>query len=433
MAHKFFLWSDSGEAAFMLERLQREGHKVRMYAKDKNAKDVYRGIIPLTSSTYPTKDEVVLFDMVGFGSRADSLRSGGIRVVGASKLADLMELDRTLGTSMMKEVGIRTPETHSFKDLKQGIAFLSGKPGIWFYKPYGNQDAGLTDGGDADYLIRFMEGTASKYKPKGFELQKKVDGTEISLEGWFDGRRFVYPWNSTVEDKKLLSKDLGPRTGCMCNVVWAYEDPRTPLAINTVHRLEHLLAKFNYVGPIDLNMILDRDGVAHGLEWSARFGYDAIQALSLLIQGDLGDQLEAFSRGKLDAFNVDMDNLSFTLGLSTPPFPYHALAQEYKGTLLDPELKRDPHHVMLRDAMIDQYGRVMLSGMDGYVATIGKCGQEIGSLREEVLELVGKFKIPSPQYRPDPVMRYEKVVSELSRLGYDTFRPNAVRRIGHAQ
>jgi hypothetical protein len=38
-----------------------------------------------------------------------------------------------------------------------------------------------------------------------------VDGIEVDVEGWFDGQRFVPPFNLTFEDEKFLAAGHGWR------------------------------------------------------------------------------------------------------------------------------------------------------------------------------------------------------------------------------
>src|SRR6266446_4196986 len=347
----FFFYSDAGDGLFLARRFQREGHRVRAYINETNAKDVYRGIIPLSNNPSPEKGEIVIFDMVKYGVQADEWRAKGFKVIGASRFADALELNRPAGTEMMRKIGIRTPETHVFQTLDPAKTFLSKQreEDKWYFKPSGNQPTASTWGALPSFLLEYLE---EEYEGGQFELQREIKGTEISLEGWWDGKRWVHPFNSTVEDKKLMAGDLGPRTGCMVNVVWAYEDPRPLLAIKTIAKLAPYLEASGHVGPIDLNMILDEEGTPFGLEWSPRFGYDALQALCLLVQGDAGRQFADFAEGRLEAFDVRTDVYGMTLNVSVPPFPDSKHAKDARGTRLDKKLLGDPG-VYLRDVMIE--------------------------------------------------------------------------------
>jgi phosphoribosylamine--glycine ligase len=423
----FLIYSDCGDGAFLALRLLREGHQVKLYIKAPNAKDVYRGIVERVNSPHPKVGDVVIFDMVGMGKVADNMRKYGMATIGACAYADKLELDRKAGHDLMKSCGIKTPETVFCKTIPEAIAFLRGQEGEWFYKPSGNEDAGQTYGGDVKDVLRFLDFSATRHKPIGIELQRKIEGTEISIEGWFDGERFIYPFNSTFEDKKFMVGDNGPRTGCMANVVWGYDAPQPILALKTLCRLESVLARMNFRGPIDLNCIVDKEGVPHGLEWSPRLGYDAIQALSLLIAGDFGQQLAEFAVGKLPAFAV-RDGFGMTLNVSMPPYPNTQGADKLKGFPLDPEVWRQANHgVMLTDVMLNTQGKLTMAGADGRVAVMGVHGNHLSTMRYELLDFVSRFKIPNAQYRVDPVIRAEKGLAELAKHLYEV--PNELPQI----
>src|SRR6266850_4490933 len=246
----FFFYSDAGDGLFIARRLVGEGHRVRVHIHDVKAKDVYRGILPTTADPNPHSGEIVIFDMVRHGAKADAFKKRGFRVIGASRFADSLEIARPLGAEVMRKIGIRIPETHVFSTIAEGQAFLRKQAGKWYFKPSGDQATAATFNDEPEMLIRYME-WVRRDSPKQYELQRGMEGTEISIEGWFDGKKWVWPFNSTVEDKKLMAGDKGPRTGCMANLVWAYEDSRPTLALKTLVRLAPLLEAAGHIGPVD--------------------------------------------------------------------------------------------------------------------------------------------------------------------------------------
>src|SRR6184192_399602 len=416
----FYFYSDAGDSLFLAMRLMREGHRVKFYVDDSQSRDVGRGLISRVSSFRPERADILVFDMVKHGAIADGFRRRGFRVLGAGRFADVIELDRMAGHKIMQSVGIAIPETYEFskRQFKDARLLVSkSQKDEWFYKPSGNIDAGFTFGSKSrDEMLRMLD-WYEREPPDKFIMQKKIKGTEISLEGWFDGTRFVYPFNSTVEDKKFLVGDLGPATGCMANLVWAYDDPQPLIVLKTLWRLIPILLQVNYVGPIDLNMIIDSEGVPYGLEWSARFGYDAIQALSMLVTGDFGKQLEDFANGKLDSFSIHRDLYGLTIRVSVPPFPNFQFADSVKGLPLDPAILVDPNRIFLGDVMLEK-GKPVVAGSDAGVCVVGETGTDIGILRNQVLDRIRSLKIPNAQYRTDPVNRAESVLNDLRKYGY---------------
>ena len=412
---RFFVWSAHGDVIFLARRLVQEGHEVLVYTQDRTARWVGDGLVPRTRSPIVPHGWTVLFDCVEKGGIGQQLRARGHPVIGGNPFDRALEVDRTKGTAIMRQHGIATPRTETFTRLEDGVAFLADQDGTWFFKPSGNQATGFTMHGTPDMLARYMVWAYPQLEGRpAFELQAQTTGTEVSCEGWFDGRRFVPPFNSTFEDKKFLTGDLGGRAGCAANVVWRWNNPALPERV--LAPLVATLQAARYVGPLDLNMIVTEDGVPTGLEWSARTGFDALQAFSLLIEGDVGVQLDAFARGSLDHFAV-RDDLALTLRISKPPYPMaEEGAPKERGLPLDPRLLTHPR-VLLDDVMVGRDGLPICAGRDGSLACIGAVGDDMELLRERVLAVAESFEIPSVQYRTDPVARAERDWQALDEVG----------------
>src|SRR5436190_11657735 len=419
-----FIYSKDGDSMAPLgQRLLREGHAVRMFTFNKESKLVGDGLVPKAPTGIPRKGELVIFDTTGFGREADRLRRGGWKVISGGVFADRLEYDRGFGIQVMRDAGIPVPETHEFKTANEARMFLQGRdPGeAWYIKPSGDENCAATYGArDIPDMLRELDFRSAKREmPPAFLLQKKMDSSaELSFEGWFDGRRWVLPWNSTIEDKKLLAGDLGPNTGCMANLVWAYEDPMPRLATLTLTRLIPILREVQYTGPIDINGIFDAEGVYHALEFTPRPGYLALQALVALTKGDLGAQLWEFANGSLDRFAVATDMFSLAVGVSIPPYPNAEFASVARGTPLDPKLLYDPLRVMLTDVMLID-GKPFITGSDASVAAFVDTGKGLNELRSMVLDNISRYAIRNAQYRNDPVERAEQEFDFLEAKGYE--------------
>jgi phosphoribosylamine-glycine ligase len=421
MAHSFLIHSDTGDANFLAERLQREGHQVKVFIHDPRARHVGLGLVNLTSTFRPAKGDVVIFDMVKFGKLADQLRASGFKVIGGSRFADAHELDRPMGHRLMRQVQIDVPWTRSF-NLAEARAFLQTADKPYFLKPSGNVDSAMTYGAKTPKgMMRFLDYAEAKESLKGkFELQEKKDGIEISTEGWFDGDRWVLPFNSTIEDKKFMPGDYGPNTGCMGNVVWAYAASRPTLCLRTIMRLEPILRAARYVGPVDINTIIDKKGIPWGIEWTMRFGYAALQAFLLMTAGDLGEQLYQFANGTLDRWETTTDELGMVVNVSVPPYPTYHVAYEKRDLPIDPEILSDPVRIMPADIYMKKPNRPLLAGVDGLVMAIGDVGKSVHEMRRSLFDKIDNFEIPDKQARNDACDRYHDVVGELLRLGYET-------------
>jgi phosphoribosylamine--glycine ligase len=318
----FLMISKCGEGAQLLYKIAEEGNSVRLYIEQEEDRSCWSGILPQITSPVPNHDEVVIFDQSGMGRLASNIAKTN-PVFGGSIWADHLEDDRMFGIEMMKKAGIQVPDTHNFKDHQwedaHELIFQSDTK--WVFKPSGH---GLPSRlsyvpSDSDDLHKYLTYVREAYGEKisSFILQEFVEGALISTEFWCDGTRFVGPANHTVEAKKLMNDDLGPSTGCSGNLIWVADDD---LAVMALRGFESECVKQAYKGCIDLNAIVNDKGV-FGLEWTPRFGYDAMPTILQLMQQDIGEVISNFARGQASYFPMLLDGFAGGVRLSIPPYP----------------------------------------------------------------------------------------------------------------
>ena len=132
----------------------------------------------------------------------------------------------------------------------------------------------LTFDGTPEQLIDFL--TAKAPKRLGTDkvdciLQEAIEGdvVELSREGWRlpDGK-MVHP-NSTFENKKLHSRDSGPRVGCAVSTVWRDAD-FSGVSHKQLAKAAKLLG--DYMGAMDANCIItpDLQGLVFGVDPAVR-------------------------------------------------------------------------------------------------------------------------------------------------------------------
>src|SRR5438552_1008109 len=218
MTDRFWMHSSAGDGAFLTPLLRAEGAPTTLYTVAPEARDVLRGYVPRQTVADVPKGAVILFDDVGHGRLGSFFRGRGHPVIGGNPIDRAWEIDRLHGAKMAERAGITVPETQAFTTIRQAIRFLEGEEGEWFVKPSGNPLAScaLTQSGEAAKLVRRLYAVDRKGAQDfpALVLQKAVEGLEIDCDGWFDGEAFVHPFFSTLEDKRLMDGDRGPRTGC---------------------------------------------------------------------------------------------------------------------------------------------------------------------------------------------------------------------------
>lgn len=397
----FKLISKEGDFLPMLLRISEEGEDVRFYIEKEGAKEMYDGILPSADGPYDLNisgDDIVLFDMVGAGSEAEALKRKGYHVIGGGELNDSLELDRAFGQKTMADAGIPVPKTSTFRDFPSAVAHITGSGKRFVFKPHGNLETNLTYVSTSEKnllgMLPFFEGALPEHHP--FDLQEYVEGIEMSTEGWFNGTQFILPLNSTMEEKALFPGNVGPFTGCMGNVVWFWPEDFSHLLYETLfQRLEPVLADAGYLGPLDINCIWT-DAGPFGLEFTARFGYDAIQAMSRLIEGGFGDFLRELEGLPLMPVR-EFEQYSVAVRVSIPPYPHEGKPHEVPILGLS---SKDMASVYLSDV---QYvgNDLRCAGYDGYILCVAENSESLSRAQQKVYSIIEKLEIPEKQYRID--------------------------------
>ena len=416
---KILIISKSGDGFGIAQKMQAEGHEVRIWVKEEGFDFVLKNIVEQVSSWRPSAAswaDLVIADMVGFGRFATALDSFGVPHVGFNQIADMMELDRAKQTQLFEKFGTETPETESFPNPAAAKSILAewADPG-YVIKPSGNLDTGKT------FVVRDVE--TYRWAIEQFSgdqdliVQQIVEGVEISTEGWFDGSDWLSPFNHTIEYKRFLSGDIGSNTGCMGNVVWAVDRPKGDKLVKNLQKLGPFLKAAGYKGPIDLNTIATPSGI-FALELTTRLGYDAIEALyEILEPQDLG---EVFANLGRDGDPVDLPVKKGMYGvairLTVPPYPHRKADKRDKGLPIL-GLPEDLKHFYLTDVFLNN-NLYQWSASDGVLMKVGGSGKNVKEARSQAYERVHLVRAEGLQYRIDIASRAELDITQLKKWGY---------------
>lgn len=396
------LISKDGDFLSILYRISQEDIPVTAYMQNPSNK-MYDNMIEKVHTETEldiTPDSVVVFDMVGAGEAADILKQKGYRVVGGSSLADEIELDRYKGTEFMEAAGIRTPKSYLFDSFEELGSFLDKNPADkYVFKPHGNLETDLTLPG---YTSEYMKSIIPYLRERcgedvTFEIQEFVEGVEMSTEAWFNGQDFIRPINSTMESKGLMEGNKGPATGCAGNTVWYWDAETSEFLYRYLFEgMVDKLREDNYVGPIDVNGIWAPDGI-YGLEFTARFGYDAIQAMTRLLQITPGEFITSLD--SIYELPVKEEQYSHAIRLSIPPYPLDGDVPNLPINIIDQDKYSD--NIYLSDVMLDDEGMLKCAGSDGYIMCIAEDSMPLQRLISKTLHIAEGIEIPSLQYRRD--------------------------------
>jgi phosphoribosylamine-glycine ligase len=282
---------------------------------------------------------------------AMKIRSGNVGhpSLGFSSILDKIELDRLAGMEMFRRAGITIPETIPFANVAEAksIPESSEWRDGWVVKPSGNISTSKTMVVKDQAL--WQHAVSQLPNPSSGILQRIIPGVEVSTEGWFNGMRFVRPFNHTFEEKRFLPGNLGCNTGCMGNVVLGVNSNRLTKA--TVERVEDFLRMIGYRGPFDINTIVNETG-AYALEATSRMGYDAVEALIEGLNEPAGEFLYDIAQGAKREMDLGEDPM-IAVRLSIPPWPSRRPDSDSFGEpvmgLTDERLR----HLFLTDVMKD--------------------------------------------------------------------------------
>lgn len=326
-AKKILLISKYGETLDLAYTFEQEGHHVKMFIEEKGCKEIGFGFCEKVTDwkKYIDWADLLIFDYTGYGAICEELRNAGKLVVGGSRYTDLLEMDRNFGHTELKKHKIKVLPSYEFTNFQDAITFIEKNPDVYVIKPSGETQELkqlLFVGSDDEGLdiIRVLKAYEKSWGNNfgDFQLQKKVKGVEISVSSFFNGKEFITPINITFEHKKLFPKELGVSTGEMGSSMFWSKD--SPIFDATLKKFEATFAKANFVGHIDINCIVNGNGI-YPLEFTSRFGYPQIMIQNAGITEPLGAFFYKLAQGEKFCINVKK---GFQVGvfIVVPPFPY---------------------------------------------------------------------------------------------------------------
>jgi phosphoribosylamine-glycine ligase len=405
----------------MARRVALEGNDVKVWIKVEGCKKTLDGMVNKVENweKYADKDTVIIIDHVKMSNIGQELIDGGYQVINGSKYQDKIELDRELGHTLMQENGVKTPEFQEFNNWPTAISFLiKNKKKRYVFKPSGNMELDWSYiGKDTEDLIERIEHKFKPEWPSGkpikFIFEEFIKGIEVSSEIWIS-RGNILNMNSTMEEKKLLTGNLGPSIGCAGNIVWNYQQA-PPLIEKTLIKLKDALTKENYCGVLDINTIVsEEDDEPYGIEFTSRFGYDALQAWVETIKGDIGEMLYNVVQGK----PIHTDNsFACAVRVNIPPFPFDK-AEKRAGDLIrfDMDLLNSGHYWFFDCEKKDKNLQVI--GVDGIMCVVSSKANTIERAIEKCYKNIEAIESPRDiMYRTDIGERVIKEYKTLQRVG----------------
>ncbi|MBU1148579.1 phosphoribosylamine--glycine ligase [Patescibacteria group bacterium] len=407
-------------------KVVKEGHDVKYYIRNPEDKDSADGLVPKVENWEAEvgwADVVVFDDVLGMGKWAEKLRKQGKLVVGGTVYTDKLEDDRSFGQEELKKFGIPIIPYENFTDFQTAIDYVKNNTAKYVIKPSG-EAANIKrflfvgqeeDGKDVVEVLGAYSKVWSK-KIKVFQLQKMVAGVEIGVGAFFNGDEFIYPINVNFEHKKLFPGNIGPSTGEMgTSMFWS---PPNKIFNLTLKKMEEALKEQKYVGYIDLNCIVNNNGI-YPLEFTSRFGYPTIHIQQEGILMPIGEFLYKMADGSLKKFKA---KAGFQVGvrLVVPPFPYGGEVKGPAGDSRDSVIlfkKNTFDGVHIEDVKVvnDEW---LVAGESGVVFVVVGCGTTMKQAQQQVYNRINNILIPNMFYRKDIGDRWFEDGDKLHNWGY---------------
>lgn len=416
------LSSYSGYGFWFTLRLIREGHDVDIYLTEPDYGNILQGIVPSPllrkkgSKGYPDYGsyDLSIFDLTGRERQAE-FSASVCPTIGDGAFNCAVEDDRMFGLEAMEECGIKVPPYQRFTELEAAKTFIKETGARYVFKPDGGQECDTettyVSSSSEDMLLN-IDKLFTKTKEAPFVLQEFIKGTEVAVEGYFNGVDF-YLVNVTLEEKKFMDGNHGPNTGCAGNLVFTL-DQKAKLYTQGLKKMKKYLAKIGYSGMIDLNTIV-AGGELYGLEWTPRFGYDASATLLNMYGGNLGEMFLKISTGQVPEQNWKGE---FGVGvrLSVPPYPSDIKGQHPSGIPIEGLEKKNYQDTYMYDVMIE-HGELVTAGHSGFIAVPLTYSDSIAGAWSKQNARLEEIKIPNCQRRTDLEKTTTDRYNELVQFG----------------
>jgi phosphoribosylamine---glycine ligase len=421
---KFLFDSLSGLIGDIAWQVSKEGHEVRYYIKDQKEVDIGDGFV--AKSENPEKDadwaDIIVFDdTLGQGEKAHALRAQGKKVIGGSAYSDALEDDRSFGQEELKKAGVNIIPYKEFDSFDEAMEHVVKNPDRYVIKPSGeaqNVKRRLFVGEEEDGqdVIRMLDAYKRAFSDeiKVFQLQRRVTGVEVAVGAFFNGKQFIYPVNINFEHKKLFPGNLGPPTGEMgTSMFWS---PPNQLFNQTLLKMESKLAAEGYVGYIDVNCIVNGNGI-YPLEFTSRFGYPTISIQQAGMNTPIGQFFWDLANGNDPKLRVKS---GFQIGVRivVPPFPFddNETFESFSrnAAIVFKKPPNDEYHI---EDVKQVNGQWVVAGTSGVILIVVGLGQTMKQAQSQVYSRIKNVMIPNMYYRTDIGDRWDEDSDRLHNWG----------------
>jgi phosphoribosylamine---glycine ligase len=419
-------------APYLAYLMKRDGHEVKLFIEEKDRKMNFEFIVDKTNNwknelDWVGKNGLIIFDNVGYGKIQDLLRKKGYSVFGSSNLGDKLESHREYCQNLFEKYGMKATIMKDFENMDDAVVYIKDDPRAWVIKQNGSSPKNMNyvglfnDGKDTISVLKNYLQNRHINKER-ITLQEKIEGVEIGVGRYFNGKEWVGPIEINLEHKKFFPGNIGPTTSEMGTLAWYDDNENNKLFQETLAKIKPHLQEINFKGDIEINCIVNETG-AYPLEATSRLGSPIIHLHTEIHSSPWANFLHSIAQG----LNYDLKwkkGFGIVLLLAVPPFPYSKISKEnifyglnvYFDNLTKEEMTHVHFEGLAKRHDSEQY---FISDNRGYVLYVTGMGKTAEEAREKVYNIAKKIVIPKVMYRNDIALKFiEEDQQKLVEWGY---------------
>lgn len=407
---RFLGIGDAADLSALYLRLIEDGHDVKIFIGHPLCRDTLSGFVEHVADwkselewiSEVGDDGCILFEnnSNGRGEAQDALRRDGFNVIGSSAFGERLEHDRAHAQRQLGELGFSTAPVFEFSDADAACRFLRERPARYVLKSNGPDAATYVGRHAKGDDVRALLAAGATSAASSFILMDHLEGVEMGVGAYFNGAEFLEPACLDWEHKRFFEGDLGELTGEMGTVV-TYERTRRFFHL-TLARMQPLLKQNGYCGYINLNTIVNEQGI-WPLEFTCRFGYPGYAILDPLQRTSWADLFSGMIKRSSRRFDVE-PGYAVGVVVTTPPFPYSrdnlpepvGLPVFFEGDFAPDERK----HVHYGE--VGKKGDTLVTtGASGYTLVVTGTGATVEEARHAANARAGRIVVVNARYRRD--------------------------------
>ncbi|MEW6525636.1 MAG: phosphoribosylamine--glycine ligase [Spirochaetota bacterium] len=328
----------------------------------------------------------------------DFLQNRGVRVFGPTAQAAQLEGSKLFAKYIMQKYNVPTAHFREFKGKESLIEYIESSAVFPVVIKLDGLAAGKGVGvcRDRETALQFIHEMV-KDNAKVF-VEDFCDGEEASVLGISDGTT-VLPFIAAQDHKRVYDNDEGPNTGGMG--AYAPAPVVTSRILERVHReiLQPVILGMKnegmpFVGILYAGLIIKGNDIKV-LEFNVRFGDPETQVLLPLVNGKLGDFIQAAIDGKLSSMNLTFRNKhAITVVLASGGYP-----GSYKTGLPITGLDQLPEDILVFHAGTKRDGQLLTNG--GRVLNITAIADSLEEAYHKVYNAIPSVSFEGMHYRKD--------------------------------